>query len=181
MPVFLDEEMMGRDTTLVGFPHVLLCMAFVARTNNDLWGVHMIWPGQSPATFAAFWQWAQGKGLQTAAITDIFGCCNREVRYAGAAGRRAAWTAEMQWFGAHLGWNGPAHGFDTGVIAPLQGTYIEYQRAFVPPCRILYKRHEKTADTGSSPPVADSPLNDIRSTALTPVCTRPWFLQNRAW
>ena len=161
MPVFLDEDMMGRDAATIGFPHLLLCMGFVARTNNDLWGVHMVTPASSQATFAAFWHWAQGRGLATAAITEIYGCCNRKIRY--GQGILAAWAGEMQWFANTLGnWHGQAHGFDTSIIDPRDGTYVEYQWRLAGLCRLFYKRDEETVQTGLSRQLVANHSPDIQ-------------------
>jgi hypothetical protein len=150
----LDEDMMGRDPAVVGFPHLLVCMGFVARTNADLWGVHLTTVVNSPGTFAAFWTWAQTKGLGTGAITDIYGSGNHRVRYGTntAPAGWGAWNVEMQGYANHMGWNGPAHGFDTSIINPQDGTYVEYQLqlAGAQPCTIFYKRNEKTVPTGTT-------------------------------
>jgi hypothetical protein len=146
----LDEDMVGHDPAVIGFPHLLLCLGFVARTNADLWGVHLTSPANSPGTFAAFWGWAQAKGLAVGAITDIYGSGNHVIRYGG--GGVGAWTAEMQGFANTMGYHGPAHGFDTSIIDPKDGTYVEYtlQNGGLQPCTILYKRNEKTVQTGTA-------------------------------
>lgn len=162
VPVFLDENMMGRDDAVAGFPHLLLCMGFVARTNNDLWGVHLASPNSSQETFLAFWQWARGKGLAKAAITEIYGCCNRAIRY-GRSNPAGAWAEEMQWFANALGvWHGVAYGFDTGILAPTDGTYVEYRWQLAAMCRIFYKLNEQTAPTGPSQMMRDDPNSDVR-------------------
>ena len=98
MPQFLDEDMMGRDTTIVGFPHLLVCMGFVLRTNADLWGVHLTDTNQTAAVVPQFWNWATGKGLAPGAVTDMYGCCNHRIRYGTNTNQAgvAAWTAEIQ-------------------------------------------------------------------------------------
>ncbi len=155
MPAMLDENMVGHDADTIGFPHLLLCMGFVARTNADLWGVHLVDPNDSPGMFTQFVNWAQAKGLVTGNITDIYGSGNHHVRYGtnDAGAGLQAWTLEMQGFANQLGWNGPAHGFDTSIINPQDGTYVEYhlQLAGNQPCTIFYKRNEKTVDTGIAP------------------------------
>jgi hypothetical protein len=148
MSVFLDEDMIGRDAALIGFPHIVVCMGFVAVTANELYGVHMTTPAHSMATFGGFWTWAQAKGLAAAAITDIYGSFDRKARYGASTDTAGwnAWTQEMTAFANHLVWHGPAHGFDTKIISPTRGTYVEYHLNLggTHPCRILYKRDEKT-------------------------------------
>jgi hypothetical protein len=163
MPVFLDEDMMGRDAATIGFPHLLICMGFVARTNNDLSGVHLTSADTSQETFLAFWAWAQGKGLAAGAITEIYGCCNRRIRY-GNPNPAGAWAEEMEWFAHALGpWHGLVRGFDTNVLDPRHGTYVEYRWQLAAICWIFYKLHEETASTGLSRPIPDNPLNDVRT------------------
>jgi hypothetical protein len=152
MPVFLDEESVGHDPATIGFPHLLLCMGFVVVTANELWGVHLTSVDTSQAMLGRFWVWAQAKGLAAASITHIYGCCNRLIRYGvtNPAEGLTQWTVEMGILAGLLGWNGPAHGFDTSIINPLDGTFVRYDRAIggTQPCTILYKRNEKTHETG---------------------------------
>ncbi len=165
MAVYLDEDMMGRDDDLVGFPHLLLCMGFVARTNAGPWGVHLTSPANSPGTFTAYCNWAKGKGLTAGAITDLYGCCNHVVRYGTSsptAGLKA-WREEMAAFANQLGWSGPARGFDTGIIDPRDGTYVEYRQQIggAQPCAIFYKRNEKTVVPGTTSVASQGGTADV--------------------
>ncbi len=175
MSVFLDEEMVGKDATTIGFPHLLLCMGFVAVTGNDLWGVHLTSTQTSQAMLGRFWAWAQNKGLNAGAITDIYGCCDLKVRY-GVSSSNAGliqWTNEMGVFAGILGWNGPAHGFDTSIINPADGTFVQYDRNLSgnPACRIFYKRDEKTHATGFSTVQYNGGAGDVAA----------WSNHNNAW
>ncbi|MBS3024223.1 hypothetical protein [Acidiphilium multivorum] len=153
MAVYLDEDMVGYDAGLIGFPHLLLCMGFVIRTNNDLWGVHLTGVDASASTFAEFWQWCSAKGLLAGTITDIYGCANHKIRYGttSAAAGINAWKSEMGGFANVMGYHGEAHGFDTSIIHPKDGTYVEYrhQNFGNQSCRIFYKRNEKTHEVGN--------------------------------
>jgi hypothetical protein len=153
MAVYLLEDYMGRDNAVIGFPHLVVCMGLALRTANDLWGVHLTQTDASQATFNQFWTYATNKGLAAAAVTDMYSSCNLSVRYAAgtAAARIEIWKCEIRNFAARMNWHGNAHRFDTGVLAPTDGTYVEYQHQAhgAPACRIFYKKNEKTQQTGS--------------------------------
>jgi hypothetical protein len=142
MAVYLDEAMMGRDPNVVGFPHILLCMSFVLRTPAGLWGVHLETPETSGALVDAFLDWVATHGLADfTAVTDVYACCNHLVRYGATGGNH--WETEVRRFTTHMVWRGPVHGFDTSVIAPRDGTYIEFRHSLVgQPCKIFYDVNE---------------------------------------
>jgi hypothetical protein len=148
MAVYLDEEMIGLDSDVIGFPHILLCMGFVTLFENasgelSLSGIHLSNPAKAQRAFPFFVNelFTSGKPKMHA----IYGSCNWDVRYEGAGNQRAAWRDEMMSYAKQLGFNGPARGFNTGVIAPKDGTYVEYDlnRYAGFPVRIFYKRNER--------------------------------------
>ncbi len=149
MPVYLDEQMIGLDSDVIGFPHLLLCMGFVTLTEDgggalNLSGIHLTDTVASQRAFPYFVEELYKSGVP-AKIHAIYGCCNRTVRYPGVGDPKAAWRTEMTGFAKMLGFKGPARGFDTGIIAPEDGTYVEYQLSRVGgrTIRIFYKRNEK--------------------------------------
>lgn len=147
MPVFLDEQMIGIDSDVIGFPHLLVCMGFVVRSDSgagreSLSGIHLTKSDESQRTFPFFVQELANSGT-SAKILDIFGTCNRLVRY-GSNSPDAAWRQEMTEFAEALKFKGAAHGFDTSIIAPRDGTYVQYElHTTGRPFRIFYKRNEK--------------------------------------
>ena len=148
MAVYLNEGDVGQAVDLIGFPHLLVCMGFVALTADHMYGLHMDSTQQEhrAKAFPALWQFMLAKGA--GAIVALYGCCNRHERYkhlASDAARHAAWAAEMGDMAQALGqYHGPARGFDTSIIAPVDGTYVEYHPNYVQGrCRIYYKRHER--------------------------------------
>ena len=145
MPVYLNEMQMGTATDVVGFPHLLVCMGIVALTNNAMYGLHIDVTDQtcSDAAYAALWNFMSGRGAGP--ITALYGCCNRNVRYGSTPNRLTAWQAEMGRVAAALNnWHGPVSGFDTSIIAPRDGTYVEYRPNYTSgTCAIYYKRNEK--------------------------------------
>jgi hypothetical protein len=88
-------------------------------------------------------QFMGSRGVGGNDIVVLYGCGNWRVRY-GNLGNRMQWEAEMQEVAAVLGFRGPARGFDTGIIDPVDGTYVEYHPIYNQSrCRIYYKRNEK--------------------------------------
>jgi hypothetical protein len=145
MPIYLDENYFASDAALVGFPHLVFCMGFVAvvndGTNRTMWGVHLVGLKDSATAFPFF----AAELLKTATakqIKAIYGCCNRAVRYGRTD--NATWKAEMMAFAKMLGYNGPAYGFDTGIIDPREGTYVQYElRDNADSCRIFYRQNDR--------------------------------------
>ncbi|WP_137178474.1 hypothetical protein [Roseomonas sp. AR75] len=154
MAIYLDEDMMGRDAATIGFPHLLVCMGLVLRTNNALWGVHLTDTEASRPVFAAFWAYATNKGLAAGHVTDMYSSCNFDIRYyaSSAAARLEVWKGEVTSYARVMNWQGNCRGFDTSVLAPANGTYVEYQHQAhgAPSCRIFYKKDEKTTSTGAA-------------------------------
>lgn len=149
MPVYLDEQMIGLASDVIGFPHLLLCLGFVALTedvngDHDISGIHLTDIAASKRAFPFFVS-ELNKGGPPAKINAIYGCCNRSIRYPGITNTTTAWRAEMTEYAALLGFKGPARGFDTSIIAPRDGTYVEYQlsRTGGREIRIYYRRNEK--------------------------------------
>ena len=150
MAIYLDENYFGSDPDIIGFPHLLVCMGFVAivRLDNDkeLWGVHLTNVKASTRTFEMFAR----QMLQTVdpkKIVAIYGSCNRVVRY----GRTddSVWKEEMMSFARMLKFNGPARGFDTGIINPRDGTYVQYElRMTQDACKIFYRQNDRMEFTG---------------------------------
>ena len=157
MPIYLDENYFGCDPDVIGFPHLLLCMGFVAIVKEGdkrtMWGVHLTNVTASQRTFEMF----SGEMLKTVDpknIVAIYGSCNWVVRYNGQTDI-SVWKAEMMSFAGMLGFNGPARGFDTGIINPRDGTYVQYQLGITGDfCQIFYRQNDRmlfTPATDSTP------------------------------
>lgn len=148
MTVYLDECQAGCDATDIGFPHVLLCMAVVLQTNAQLYGFHFDSPTRSQGYADAMLDFIQRKGGNVANGVRLYGVChhaNRNTMRAAPGGNAdAAWRAEMTLIAGRLGYHGPVTGFDTAIIDPRNGTYVEFHRvAGSTRCTVFYKRHEK--------------------------------------
>jgi hypothetical protein len=145
MPIYLNESQFGMAHDRVGFPHLLVCMGFVAMTGSYLWGMHSDVKkdiGKLALELRRFMveQWHTSPSN----IIKLWGCCNWNVRYKGDADKRLAWQQEMQLVAQVFDFQGTVRGFDTSVIAPRDGTYVEYYPRYAQQeCRIYYKRNEK--------------------------------------
>lgn len=146
MAVYLNECDAGVDAATIGFPHLLLCMGVVAQIGGRLYGLHFDSPSESATEAAALNTYIRSKGADPANGVRLYGCCNRAKRYGlkSSSAQKTAWKAEMTAIATALGYHGAVSGFDTGIIDPKQGTYVEYQADHAKrKCRIFYKRHEK--------------------------------------
>lgn len=169
MAVYLNELEVGEANDLVGFPHLLVCMGIVVLTNNSMFGLHIdtTQPAQLTTAYNAFSNFIAGRGAGP--IAALYGSCNHDVRYANSNNKQAAWQAEMTQVAGILngGWHGPVRGFDTSIVAPRDGTYVEYAPDYGGgACSIHYKRNEKMnyAKTGHSGTLGFNP--DIKKISL---------------
>ena len=127
-------------------------MGVVLQTPAFLYGYHF--DGGDPAhparTFAGFVHDIRGDAANG---QYLYGCCDWTERYKGA-NREQAWRDEMRTIARTLGYRGPAGGFDTSIIGPQHGTYVEYRSSQFGKgtCRIYYKRDEKVNYTDQTVP-----------------------------
>lgn len=144
MAIYLDEVHLGSDPAVIGFPHVLLCMGFVYVTTNRMYGIHLTNYEDTDRVLNVFNDWLDRENVDRTQAQAIYGSANLKVRY-GEAGDEARWRNEMTNIAGTLGYTGPVRGFDTSIINPVDGTYIEYQAVMLAwgAVRILYKRNEK--------------------------------------
>jgi len=150
MAIYLDEYMMGADSNVVAFPHLLVCMGVVCVTDDKLFGIHLVNPTETKEATSAFATWLHGQGVKGDAIRTLYGAANLEVRYGDGSGAtlRNRWEQEMVQIAGVLSFSGKARGFDASVIAPKDGFYAEFQADHVRhKCKILYKRNEKMTYT----------------------------------
>lgn len=175
MTVYLDEGQAGCDSSTIGFPHVLLCMAVVVQTGAYLYGLHFDTPPLSNEYAGALLDFMQRKGGNIANGVRLYGCCNHAARDTNrnppTGNGDRAWKTEMRQIAATLGYHGRVSGFDTAIIAPQNGTYIEFHREQgTNHCRIYYKRHEKMSHNvntflpGQRPAVGTGNVSTWRAT-----------------
>jgi hypothetical protein len=149
MPVYLNENQAGSDRAAIGFPHLLICMGVVMQTGNWLYGYHFDAPETTAENAVAFADFIRTRGGNAGNGVRLYGVANWSVRYPG--GGKSDWRAEMQNIATALGYHGRASGFDTGVIDPQDGTYVEFIPEFPQRrCRIYYKRNEKMTYTNAA-------------------------------
>jgi hypothetical protein len=166
MAVYLDEDMIGLNSDVIGFPNLLVCMGFVVLFEEPLGsisisGIHLTLQEKSKRTFPFFVE----KFGKPAKVHAIYGCCNYNERYKGSANGRAEWDKEMASFAGQLGFNGPARGFDTSIVDPRDGTYVEYQAVNnfgSQPLKIFYKENEMMKYSEGGPTLARVALSDSK-------------------
>ena len=162
MGIYLDEDQLGRDDDVVGFPHLLLCMGICLHTRQSMYGVHIVVNAARGNTIPSFAQYINQMNTLAQDMTGLYGCCNFKVRYGGndAQGR---WKAELTHVANQIGFTGPVRGFDTSIIDPKDGTYVEYVRnGNADKVKIFYKRNEKmdfSKSTASNPSVVRAGKN----------------------
>ena len=144
MTIYLDENQLGDDANCIGFPHLLLCMALVVMTHDNLYGAHLVMPGrQSDEVVPALANLIAAR-YAPADMKALYGCCNRKARYDGSMNKKRAWKAEMRQHAQQLNFNGNIYGFCTSIVSPHNGTYVEYFPDYIQrECRVYYKRNEK--------------------------------------
>lgn len=156
--IYLNEMEFGNDAACVGFPHLLLCMGVLALTANDMYGAHLDSVGGVSDTVIT----EVGNLMTQNAVTAIkalYGCCNRKVRY-NSSNLTDDWKNEMKAIAKLLNYTGKVYGFDTEVIDPKQGTYVEYHPDYnKDQCAVYYKRDEKMTYTKGNAPATVQRVN----------------------
>ena len=142
MAIYLDEVHVGADPSTIGFPHLLLCMGLVLVTDKMLYGIHLTNKEDTDRAIGVFAKYLDAEGVDRSKAQRLYGSANLKTRYKSGDGT-AAWRTELKQIAKLIGYSGPASGFDTSIIDPKDGTYVEYQRKLSGECRIFYKRHEK--------------------------------------
>ncbi|OUS29438.1 hypothetical protein A9Q99_10110 [Gammaproteobacteria bacterium 45_16_T64] len=140
MPVYLDEENISSDDTTIGFPHLLLCMGLVYVADGALHGIHLTSRSNTEDAIKAFKAYLNKHSITGG--TALYGSANHGIRY-GKANSKASWKQEMTYIANEIGYTGKVRGFDTAILKPKKGTYVEYQTKADGTCKIFYKRNEK--------------------------------------
>jgi hypothetical protein len=141
---YLDEDQTGQDTSVIGFPHLLLCQGVVCvMTDGTLVGGHFT-TGSTEAALAA-----KMNALITANGSGI-----RRMYVAYDSKKKATSAADFRGKAGLFGFHGDVYYFDTSKIQPADGTYVQVT-SLGPTngCIVEYKRNEKMAYThGPAPP-----------------------------
>ncbi len=127
-------------------------MAVVLQTNAYLYGFHFDSPPRSGEYADALKDFITRKSGDVSNGVRLYGCCHHVNRNSNRNPRSTnadtAWRDEMKLIAQRLGYTGRITGFDTAIIDPRKGTYIEFRRVRgSDKCRIFYKRHEKMDHT----------------------------------
>lgn len=142
MAVFLKEDQFGADDAVVGFPNLISCMGVVLLTKANQYGVHAVMHCGDDQVIPEFAKFLKREDVGTSVMVGLYGCCNFKERYRTA--HASAWREEMRNIARTIGFSGTVRGFDTSIIAPAKGTYVEYRpNQAHDKCRVFYKRDEK--------------------------------------
>jgi hypothetical protein len=144
MPVYLDEYMVGTNNAAVCFPHLLLCMGLLCMTDHDLFGMHLGIVEDTELSIDGFKTWLQRFAVGGDDMRALYGAANFRLHYGKVSDPTACWKAEMNQIATRFVHHGPIRGFDTSIIEPKNGTYVEF-RSQLPKttCRIFFERNEK--------------------------------------
>jgi hypothetical protein len=171
MPVYLSEEMFGRDASCIGFPNLQLCIGIVIVSRNGLFGIHSSSLNGSQDSLRAFHGFCEERGLASDGVTSIIAAADTRARHGGSS---QSLEAELRLVCTQFGYRGEVLSFDTGQITHDHGIYVEFSQSNASNQRITYKKSEKTV-VGEVKPVTntldadvvayDLRFNKFRSTA----------------
>lgn len=187
MPVYLNEDQVGTDPTVIGYPHLLLCMGLTLQMDDGaLIGAHF---------------------TRKSSEDRVADKLNRAITSHGGAPERMYLTGNfyehVQNHGgedytgkaALIGYRGPVYCFDTRSIKPKQGTFVRLTSFGAGAgCLVEYKREERVVYTdnhdnvGSSlqknpkklPVVSTYQIKSVDTVSGTPLhVVRTWTVQAR--
>jgi hypothetical protein len=153
MPIYLDEDQIGTDATVIGYPHLVLCMGVtVVMDDGHLIGAHVSSKSSEDQVLIGLTQAIAKHGGQ---MRQLY-CCGNLAEHITKVG-----CLDTDGKAAALGFHGTAHTFDTGFIKPKDGTYVELtSRGADAKCVIRFKRNEKVAfTTGTGAPAVKSTVD----------------------
>lgn len=145
MAIYLDENMMGDDPEVIGFPHLVLCMAVVCRTRDKLYGIHFADPENAKKVRPEFVKWLKTRDVVRNTIRTIYATANMVVRYGGSTEERESQrNEELRALASDLGYTRMIGFFDGSIIVPRNGFYAEFRaNHHWDTCQLFYKRDEK--------------------------------------
>lgn len=154
MAVFLDEDQIGSDAGMIGYPHLLLCMGVtVVMSDGSLIGAHV--------SNADTEQQVMGRLLQDitahgGAMSQLY-CAANVAEHVGRHG-----CGDITAKANMLGFHGPGYLFDFNYIKPKDGAYVEVSsNGAAHAATLRFKRNEKVAYTvtGAGPQVTKATKN----------------------
>ncbi len=153
MAIYLLENEVGFDTTTIGFPSLMGCMAVVLQTSSALFGWHIYGSGNIEPRVVEFFRFIR-EHPEAKNPVKLFGTCNRQERFGGS---RPEWAEEMILVARGLNFRGPVTGFDLGKGGiGHEGAYAEFTLGGTGTVSTGYKRWalmDSTKGTVSAPGV----------------------------
>jgi hypothetical protein len=159
MSKYLNERQVGFDTSLVGFPNLGDCMAFVMVDAGGLFGFHLT--RGDLANTPLFVQFVQSHRSYAGNLTAFYSACSFKRRY-GQNGSRTDWEGELTSIAQAIGYRGPVRGYDLGN-AGIKGTeaiYAEFRHA-AGAVTLWYKRMSKMNPTPGSRAAPDDSIREL--------------------
>ncbi len=130
MAIYLKENEIGYDSTLVGFPGLGSCMGVAIITTTGIFGFHSY--GNNNTRGGTFGDYSRDH-THYGVVLQLYGSAVWDNRYAGK-GKFGSWADEMKFIGNQLNYHGKVGGFDisnmTSGITTVVGesAYLEYRR-----------------------------------------------------
>lgn len=148
MPKYLDEDQVGQDAMMIGFPHLLLCQGVVCVLGDgSLVGRHFTTGSTENQVAAAMQTLISGNG------TGI-----QRMYVAYDSRKKASSAQDAQGKAGLFNFHGDVYFFDCSKISPKDGTFVQVtSRGPHSACLLEYKRNEKMQYTVSPVPGTSRP------------------------
>jgi hypothetical protein len=136
MPIYLEEDCVGADPTVICYPHLLLCMGVtVLMSDGSLVGAHVSNSRTEDEVLRVLTREINGLAPLTMQRMYCTGNVDLHTNHGGKSVQDKA---------AAIGFRGKAYLFDTGRIKPKDGTFVQVtSNGPNHQCAIQYKRDEK--------------------------------------
>lgn len=140
MAIFLDEDEVGADANMVGYPHLLLCMGVtVVMGDGSLIGAHVSSKSSEAAVLNGLLHAIQQHG----GPMDQLYCCANMAEHLTHHG-----CMDIMGKANAIGFHGQGYSFDFGFLNPRDGAYVELtSNGAGALCTVRYKRNEKVKYT----------------------------------
>ena len=117
MAIFLDEDMIGSDPTMIGFPHLVLCMGVVVlMRDGSLIGAHFTNPSTEHSVLLGL---RRSIGINGSGMDQLYCMADMAEHIQKYGGLDITGKANA------IGFTGKGYVADFGVLNPTNGTYAQ--------------------------------------------------------
>jgi len=117
MAIFLDEDMIGSDPTMIGFPHLVLCMGVaVLMRDGSLIGAHFTNPSTEHSVLLGL---RRSIGINGSGMDQLYCMADMAEHIQKFGGLDITGKANA------IGFTGKGYVADFGVLNPTNGTYAQ--------------------------------------------------------